>query len=293
MKKFLSKPGFELIFSISFMAILCLPPMLMAQTQKDMEIKIENGDTTVNGKKMSELSFSERLDALKDIKHLNGTANAGPAGRHEFRRMYLKRDTEVRIIRQPRHWNRDSITVFTEKMTVKDSAGNVVIFRSNKQGEQARAFSFRFRNNNETPERQGFRGMPSRPLVHAERLNTQSFNYVNTDKQGYSTHINFYVSEPEHEDLEKISGVEGEDLDINNLTLVPEFSSGKTILMFSLSTKAVADVNLKDGDGKLIWNEKSNGTSFIKSFSLPMNGVYYLHIKQGHKVAVKKIIKEE
>src|SRR5471030_1943014 len=71
MKKFLSKPGFEFIFSLSLIVILGLPPVLLAQAQKDVEIKIENGDKTVNGKNIKELTAAERKNALRDINHLS------------------------------------------------------------------------------------------------------------------------------------------------------------------------------------------------------------------------------
>jgi hypothetical protein len=300
MKKFLSKPGFEFMFSISFVAILCLPPMLMAQTQKDMGIKIVNGDTTVNGKKIRELSDTEKRDALKDINHLSGLANTSQAGRRGMKRMFFRYKDSTG--NKPGHfWFKKTDTLngmrgqgMIEDMTVKDSVGNVTIFRSGKPGGQVRDFAFKYRNNDETPGRMGFGMMPPRlSMMRHDRVNGQAFNYANTDKQGYTTRINFFVSEPEHEDLEKISGVAGGELEVTDLSLVPEFSSGKTILMFSLPAKTVADINLKDGEGKLLWNEKSTGGNFTKSFSLPLNGVYYLHIKQGHSVAVKKIVKDE
>jgi len=76
MKKFFFKPGFEFVFALSLIAILGLPPMLMAQNQKDSEIKIINGDTTVNGKNIKELSPKDRQNALSDIKHLNADSNS-------------------------------------------------------------------------------------------------------------------------------------------------------------------------------------------------------------------------
>jgi hypothetical protein len=59
MKNLHTKPGFEVIFSLSVFTIICLPPLVMAQTQKTFEVEIINGDTTING---------------KDIKKLNGLA---------------------------------------------------------------------------------------------------------------------------------------------------------------------------------------------------------------------------
>jgi hypothetical protein len=87
--------------------------------------------------------------------------------------------------------------------------------------------------------------------------------------------------------------VEGGKLDISDLNIVPEFSSGKTVLMFNLPAKSVADVKLTDSEGKVLWSGKSAGSSFSKTFTLGLNGVYYLQVKQGNNVAVKRIMKEE
>ena len=96
-----------------------------------MEIKITNGDTTINGKNIKELSAKDRKNALRDIKHLNGEATitrdnkdgnvyffkrgdttGGRASRMEFRSRQLQNGG-----RQP---------MITENMVVKDSLGNVV-----------------------------------------------------------------------------------------------------------------------------------------------------------------------
>ena len=291
MKKFLLKPGFEFIFSISFIAILCLPPLLMAQTQKDLEIKIENGDTTVNGKKLQDLSVTDRQEAMKDINHLSGLANNG-GNRHMGNGPFYGRRDSIGGRPGRMGFRRDTGVhrrIITENMMLTDTLRG----RNGRNGEN-RTFAFKSRNSDEMPGNMGFRtGMPGPPMMRFERRNSESFNYTSTDDQGIPTRISFRVSEPVHEDLQKISGVEGAKLEINDLSLVPEFTAGKTVLMFSLSSKALADVYLKDGDGKLIWNEKLTGGNFMKAFLLPMNGIYYLHIKQGHSVAVKKIVKEE
>jgi len=74
---------------------------------------------------------------------------------------------------------------------------------------------------------------------------------------------------------------------------VPEFSTGKTLLMFNLPEKALAEVKLIDSEGKVVWNERSTTGSFTKTFVLGLNGIYYLQIKQGNNIAIKRIMKEE
>jgi len=125
------------------------------------------------------------------------------------------------------------------------------------------------------------------------RKNTQNFSYSNIDNDGISTHVNFRVGDASSENLKKITGAEKADLEIQDLNLVPQFSTGKTMLSFSLTTKTTADVTFKDSDGTVLWSGKTTGGEFSKGFQLPKNGVYYLQVKQAGKLALRKIVKEE
>jgi hypothetical protein len=101
------------------------------------------------------------------------------------------------------------------------------------------------------------------------------------------------VSEISNEDLKKMPHVEGGKFEITDLNIVPEFSTGKTLLMFDLPAKTVATVKLTDSEGKLLFDEKATGGSFSKTFALGLNGIYFLQVKQGNNIAIKKIVKEE
>jgi len=133
----------------------------------------------------------------------------------------------------------------------------------------------------------------SPPLRPFERKNSQRFDYITTDNEGISTHLSFRVTEISNEDLKKMPHVEGGKFEITDLNLVPEFSTGKTLIMLSLPSKAIADIKLIDSQGKVLWNDKTNTGSFSKSFVIGLNGIYYLQIKQGNNIAIKKIVKEE
>jgi hypothetical protein len=102
----------------------------------------------------------------------------------------------------------------------------------------------------------------------------------------------FRVSEPSKEKLKRIAGTEKAELAINDLNLTPEFSTGKTTLSFNLPAKTTADVKFTNTEGKVLWTDKATAGTFSKKISLPVNGVYYLQVKQGASVSVKKIIKE-
>jgi hypothetical protein len=303
MKKFLSNPGFEFIFSLSLIIILGLPPVLMAQTQKDLEIKIENGDTIINGKNIKQLSAADRQNALKDINHLRGDITIHLKGFKDdtARRGYsfnFRRDSAGRRMSSRVEFHRrgsdngDREPLITENIVIKDSLGNIVAIKPGQFREMLKnRINGAMANSNNLAERNF--GRPFRPMMNrAERKNSQNFDFVNTDKDGISTHVSFHVSEASNDDLKRMPHVEGGKFEVEDLNIVPEFTTGKTLLMFNLPSKAVAEVKLHDSEGRLLWSEKTVNGNFSKSFAMGLNGVYYLQIKQGGSIAVKRIMKE-
>jgi hypothetical protein len=295
MKTIFSKPGFEFMFSLSLIAILALPPVLLAQNQKKIEIKIQNGDTSVNGKNIKEMSAAERQSALKDIEQIN--SDHGP-------NVFFKRKdtaggkTQYYRFKMRDGNGRESESMITETTIIKDSLGNIIAERRGPHKMMDPKMSFKYRDFEDSPDRMELRGrnFGTRPrglMGPFERRNSQNFDYVKTDNEGISTHVRFHVSEPSDDDLKKFPSVKGNKFEISDLNLAPEFSTGKTLLTFNLPAKTPAEVKLSDSEGKLIWADKTTGSSFSKKFMLNMNGVYYLQVKQGSTIAVKKIIKED
>jgi hypothetical protein len=287
MKTPILKPGFEFIFSLSLIAILGLPPMLMAQDQKDVEIKITNGDTTVNGKNIKDLSPDERKNALRDIKHLSGDDRMNnDGGKH---RVFVFKRRDSTFTGDGNHHPMITGTVIFQN----DSTDNV------KQMKRGRVMKNMSPGNMDGgPDGMSWKGRTGRgpmrePMMGLAAKNSQSFNYVNTDSNGISTHVSFRVADVTNDDLKRMPHIEGPRLEISDLNLVPEFSTGKTLLIFNLPAKTAAEIKLVDGEGKIMWTEKSTGGRFTKSFVLGLNGIYYLQVQQGNGVAVKRIFKEE
>jgi hypothetical protein len=290
MKKFFFKPGLEFIFSISLIAILGLPPMLMAQNTKDVEIKIENGDTTVNGKNIKELSPADRKSALRDIKHIEGDKSGNV---YFFNKTDTSRGKAQRFeFRQRIDQNGDRQPMITGRVIIRDSMGNIRL-RTNRRRLTDSTMTFKFRRFDGMPGSPGFGNRPGGDRMMDERRNSQNFDYSTTDNDGIVTHIRFHISEASNEDLKKMPHVEGGKFEITDLNIVPEFSSGKTLIIFDLPTKTLAEVNLIDSEGKILWNEKTTSGSFSKTFVMGLNGMYYLQIKQGNYIAIKRIMKEE
>lgn len=258
MKKLILKPGFEAILALSIIVILGLPPVLLAQNEQEVQIKIENGDTTVNGKKLKDLTAEERKYVLKDIKKittsLHQTNDSVRKGHN--RHYFIEKD-------------QDSLN---NKVTTVEITG--------KFNAEPKRMALRQRFFQEMAAKRG-------------RKNSQYFDYENTDNDGIATHTRFYVSDATSDDLKRMPYVEGSKFEIENLLIAPEFSSGNTFIMFSLPLKTEAEVKLINGASKIIWSENASAGQFKKEFNLNLNGIYYLQVKQGNSFSVKRIIKEE
>lgn len=315
MKKFFLHPRIEIIFSLSIIAILGLPPLVLAQNQQSIEIKIQNGDTTINGKDIKKLSPQERKDALGELDKMGNITfkHTGKDGSSDIvirRNQRMKGGDNNRDIVIERRMNGGPEMPFSTEMS--DSIRKKFSFRLKRVpgGDSTFAFKFgdgegnfkfdgerRFDFNDGEPMRMEmpfrFEGPGRRErFMEFNRKNTQTFNYSSTDGDGISTDISFRVSDAGKEAAKRIAGVEKAVLTINDLNLSPEFSTGKTTLSFNLENKLAADVKLTDSEGKALWSDKAAGGSFSKKINLPRNGIYFLVVKQGVGVAVKRIVKE-
>jgi len=274
MKKRSFKPGYEFIFTLCILAILGLPPLVSAQSSnKDMDITIVNGDTTVNGKNIKNLSGKDRSEALKDIGNISAVKG------HHYKQLGYS-STQVHV---------DSS--YTGSM----ANGNGMM-RRHKKGDSTFAFQYKMHmDDKHHMDTHNYGPMDRGERMGHEHKNTQNFVYTTTDNMGITTHVTFHVSDhfgPLDADATKNENIQMDMLDIMDLNLVPEFSAGKVLLMFSLPSKAVAEVKLKDSKGTVLWAEKSTSGKFSTTFALGLNGEYYLQIKQAGKVTVKKIVKE-
>jgi hypothetical protein len=286
MKQRFVNPGFDTIFALSIIAFFLLPALVFGQGKRRIEIRINNGDTIVNGRNIKDLSAADRERALKDIdgfKNLNGP-DTGKRKLLIERRMFGDNDTAAGHrtfkfrFRGPN--GKDSMMTFNYRMAPGRE------FRFEPKDFDAEPRDFEFHNfNGDMPRMRG--------MAMAHRRNNQSFSYTNTGSDGMITHINFNASDASPERTKKETGNEKADLQLQDLVIVPEFSSGKTMLSFSLPSRASAEVKLTDNDGKIIWIDKTSNGSFSKTFALGLNGVYLLEVKQGGKMALKRIVKEE
>jgi hypothetical protein len=286
MKKNRLSPSLEFAFAFGVTAILTLPLLVKAQDSKEFKVNINNADTTVNGKNIKELSADERKDALKKINQLNDHITITTKSDDGNTFVYKSSGSgDAQVVEQmgklaPVMAYSLSTGNNGKSVTLKSRNGEVMSSYSlsesaagdNAPRKAANVFSYLSRGNNK---------------------NTQNFSYSNTDNDGISTHVNFSVADAGTETMKKISGKEKADLEVNDLNLVPAFSTGKTVLSFSLAAKTAADVEFKNSEGTVLWSSKTANGDFSKSFELPKNGVYYLQVKQGGKLALRRITKQE
>jgi len=296
MKKKISSPILELSFAAGIMVILALPLLVNAQDHKEFKVNINNADTIINGKNIKELSASDRKDALKKLDELNDhisitmTQDNGDSGTmlksvngktnlYVYKEGVLERSPVTKSYSLSIDSTGDRNIAITANGSARSSIAPHIAY-------SLRADSYSDRS---APDGRGI----IYSYNSSNRKNTQNFSYSNTDNDGISTHINFSVGDAGAEKAKKISGSEKTDLTIQDLNIVPSFSTGKTTLSFTLASKAAADVQFKDNEGIVLWEGKTTGSEFSKSFTLPKNGVYYLQVKQGGKLALRRINKEE
>jgi len=303
MKKLLLKPSLEVVFSISLMAILGLPPLVMAQTQKDFEIKIVNGDTTVNGKNIKKLTEQERKEAMAELGNMSGAfeieANGNAQSDITIKRNN-KRNGKTNIIVERRIEKDGQLAPEFFEMNPGDSSNKKFNIKLNRLKNTDTSFAFNYQFDDEHPIKVEmnrdfrFNGPNTRPIrLRFNNRNTQNFDYLNTDNDGISTHISFRVADALNDKVKAIGGTDKSYLTLNDLNLSPEFSTGKIMLSFSLPAKSAADVKLTDSQGKVLFTDKAAAGSFSKKVILPLNGIYYLNVKQGAASVTKKIVKED
>lgn len=336
-------------------AIAVVAPDYAAHGQEKSGLKrsvmINNGDTTVNGKKFNELSNDERAKLREEFKEMEKNFKGGAPGRTRGNEVIIKKEgdgnKEIIITREAKEpnvllWN-DDIGAEVRTYNFKNKKpGDLKVLRHNGDsilfGKDIQMFSFdgdssmNFKFNVDSlmsgfeasgldsnirkrvitmhremaPGRPGdmvFRG--DAPGVEIERRifpgsmernNSSSFNYNHTDKDGISSRMNIRMSDVNKDQLKKITGTETntKSLDVSDLTLFPNFSSGKMTLSFNVASKGNAKISILDSDMKSIFTDEATNFSgnYVKQLSLPKNGVYYVTVNQNGNWFVKRLVKE-
>jgi len=129
-----------------------------------------------------------------------------------------------------------------------------------------------------------------------DKNNSSTLAYVHTDKDGISSRMSLLISDANKDQLNKITGNETitKPLEVSDLTLFPNFSSGKMTLSFNVASKGNAKISVLDSDMKTIFTDEAANFSgnYVKQLTLPKNGVYYVAVSQNGNWFVKRMVKE-
>ena len=323
MKKYLS---INLTFTLSLTALLILSSKPAAYAQKRKELKqtiiINNGDTTINGIKLSETDDVERQRLRKDFKEMERNITIKRKKGKNGEVIISNRGKEPKVL----HWkdlDDSSVREFHfddkdhDRMRVFEFNGDSMMinldtlvnggFRFRMDGPDSsmhkrmmgmnKNFKFEISDDLERVHPRMFiDGSDFSDFGMSGRNNSQSFNYTNTDKDGITSRINIRISEPNHEMLKKITANETSttSLEVADLTLFPNFSTGKMTLSFNLDKRGTTDIKILDSDLKPVFTDKPTNFSsnYTKQIMLPKNGIYYITVNQNGNWFVRKLVKE-
>lgn len=320
MKKYIPDPHFLLI---SFFVLIIISHGSSVKAQNEKEIKqtiiINNGDTIINGKKLSDANKEEQARLRKDLKEMEKRMNTS---RNEERVIIRKRsgkddgkeplvlhwdDGKVRNHNFDDKWpggahifkfNGDSLFLsmrddslmngFRFKFDGLDSnlRKRIITMHRDLQfdrpGMRERSLTLPFMERNEFP---GF-----------TRNNSSIFNYSYTDKDGISNRMNISISEAKKDQLKKITGTESieKPLEVSDFTIFPNFSSARLGLSFNLTSRGTMKIKILDSDLKVVFSDEAANFSgnYVKQIPLLKNGLYYLSVNQNSKWFIRELIKE-
>jgi hypothetical protein len=276
-----------------------------AQPKKSKSIIITEKDTIVNGKRLSEADNSERLKLRKGLKdvlipapplhdrlmvrpdlglrgeivtitgddtlRLNGR-KLNPGMRFRFRG-----DTSMIAMKA------DSLASFHKRFDAlndeiwMEPQGDISIRIPNAMQDLR---ELRFNN----PGRD-FRRKP----------NSQMFSFDYIDKDGISNAVNISVTEVPKVQFPKALADQSatESLNVQDLTLFPNFNSGKMTLALSVRTKGNTTIRLFDSSSNTVFSDQFGSGDYLKQINMLKNGIYFLQVKQGKASFVRRIVKDQ
>lgn len=283
-----------------------------AQNEKKIvrSIIITNGDTIINGQKLSEAKKEDRARLRKEMKEmghdLNGFSEKSVIIKQGNGKepLVLNWDDEAESEIDLKNGKNADVQIFKfdGKDMDLDSLLNGFDFKINGLDSNLRdRIITMHRSIRPGDPNMGRRMIPNRPGLGAPmppeevRKNSSSFNYNHVDQDGIISRMNIRISDIEKEKVDQITGSKGAitDLKVEDLTLFPNFSNGKMGLSFNISTNLPIKVKILNNEFKEVYsNDASNlNGSYSKQISLPKNGVYYIAIKQNNSWFLRKLIK--
>lgn len=313
MKRYLLNPHL-LLMAFSVFIIASSGSSVKAQNEKRIirSIIITNGDTIINGQKLNEAKAEDRVRLRKELKEMGQDMDRITENSVIIKK---KNNKEPLVL----HWN-DEKDVDAELDLNNRKKSDVRIFKFdgkemnidslvNGFGLKIDGLDSNLRQRGITTERnfrQGLPGMrlranPERPALRTpfyggeDIKNTSLFSYNYIDQDGIPSRMNIRISAIEKEHAEKITGVKdaNTDLKVEDLTLFPNFSSGKMGISFNVSSNTPLKLKILNSEFKQVFNDEASNFNgnYSKQISLTKNGIYYIAIKQNNSWFLKKLIK--
>jgi hypothetical protein len=313
MKKYLPNPHL-LLMSFSLFIITGSMSSVNAQDEKRIvrSIIITNGDTIINGQKLSEAKKEDRVRLRKELKDMGQDMDGLTDNSPTIKRRNSKEPLVL-------HW-KDEKTGDAELELNNHKKGDVRVFKFNGEDMDIdslmNGFGFKIdgldsnlrqrginseRNIRQRQPGMGLRVNPERPALRSpfyegeDLKNTSSFSYSYFDKDGIPSRMNIKISDIEKANLENITGVKdaNTDLEVEDLTFFPNFSSGKLGISFNTKSNTTLKLKILTSDFKQVFSDDASTVSgnYTKQISLPKNGIYYIAIKQNNNWFLRKLIK--
>lgn len=328
MKNYIPNPH-SLLMGFFVLIIVSSSSSVKSQEKKriSQSIIINNGDTIINGRKLSEASTEERIRLRKEFKEMEG--NLKMPGIQNERNVILKlnngneqeviierKGKEPHILRWETGPDRAPDNKRTEDFHVFKFNGDSLMFGLNSD-TLMKEFRFKIdgldsnmRKHIITIDRDmdlrmpgmGRRMMPPLSFEREnfpgfrESNNSSAFNFNYTDKDGISSRMNIRIIDAGKDVLKKIIGSDSNAaaLDVKDITLFPNFSNGKLGLSFNLEGRGTIKVRILDSDlNQAFSDEQANFMgNYMKLITLPKNGIYYVTVSRNANWFVKKLIKD-
>jgi hypothetical protein len=284
--------------------------------EEKIEITINNGDTTVNGKNFKDITEEEKVALRKkfmSMEHQGPRLLMAPAPINRKVRVIKKEDGDIVILDSGKNQfysfnSHETPEHFEFKMD--GLRKNMSFFSQDANKELHEVFVKRFGDGADIdwemvhPKMKRIENMPlmkmngnnARTIHHPNTPNTSHFDYTTTDKDGFTTEQHIMMIDADKLDfINTLKNGESviNSLEIKNLVFYPNFSNGKTTITFQAPAKARLEISLLDNQGEVLFSEKKTlaADAYLKDLPLNKNGIYFLEVKQGNKSFIKKIVK--
>ncbi len=294
MKKYMLNPHLLLM---CFFVLILAGSSSTVKAQDEIKIVrsiiISDGDTIINGKKLSEALPEERIKLKKELKYMNegihepgnhnrkviikqkqGTNGSKDAEEKEFqwddggvREFRFEFDNKMPGGKHLFRFDTDSLMLSMNP----DSLINSLKLKFNGLDSNLRKRIITMHRNFDVESPQILRHpqsprppMPPQPHIFfdpaplegmATRKNSSAFTYNHVDKDGIPSRMNIRISDAEKERLKAITGSENisADLDVKDLTVFPNFSNGKVGLSFNLDGRSAIKIKILNSDLKSVF----------------------------------------